>query len=171
MAGLQVSGLRAHPYLCEYCSHRYIQADVGRGARAIMKAIHWRPQLSVGQPSIDQDHKHLIEYLNDLHAVIVAPAFSPVRAAKVLMKLLEYTHDHFAREENIMRKARYPRIEDHMRQHVEAVKAISDMSKAFTGEPTKANALRIYKFTGDWLVHHIIMEDTQLTPFVRGIWM
>lgn len=136
-----------------------------------MGVISWRRQLSVGQPSIDEDHKHLIEYLNELDAALNGRVFSPVRIAKILMKLLEYTHQHFSREEKIMQVVHYPKFDDHVRQHREAVRILSELSDAFTKEPNHHNAERIYKFTAKWLVNHIIMQDTLLTPYVRGVWM
>lgn len=135
-----------------------------------MGAIAWRRQLSVGQPSIDEDHKHLIDYLNELDAALCAPRFQPVRVAKILVKLLEYTKEHFAREERIMQLVHYPRYEDHVRQHHEAVRALSDLSNQFSLDPSHGSAERLYKFTADWLVRHIILQDTQLTPYVRGVW-
>jgi len=136
-----------------------------------MSVITWRRQLSVGQPSIDEDHKHLIEYLNELDAALNSRSFMPVRVAKILMKLLEYTQQHFAREEKIMQAVHYPKFEEHVRQHHEAVRTLSELSAVFTRDPTHQNAERIYTFTADWLVHHIIMQDTQLTPYVRGVWV
>lgn len=135
-----------------------------------MGAIAWRRQLSVGQPSIDDDHKHLIEYLNELDAALNAPRFQPVRVAKILVKLLEYTKEHFAREERIMQMVHYPNYEDHVRQHHLAVKALGDLSNQFSQNPTHQSAEKLYKFTADWLVRHIILQDTQLTPYVRGVW-
>ncbi|MBK4720572.1 hemerythrin family protein [Azospirillum sp. YIM DDC1] len=136
-----------------------------------MGVITWRRQLSVGQPSIDEDHKHLIEYLNELDAALNSRSFMPVRVAKILMKLLEYTQQHFAREEKIMQAVHYPKFEEHVRQHQEAVRTLSELSAVFTRDPTHQNAERIYTFTANWLVHHIIMQDTQLTPYVRGVWV
>jgi len=136
-----------------------------------MGAIAWRRQLSVGQPSIDEDHKHLIAYLNDLDAALGAEVYNPARVAKTLMKLLEYTQQHFRREERMMELVHYPKIEEHKHQHAEAVKAISDLSNTFAREPSHANGERIYAFAAHWLVHHIIMQDTQLTPYVRGVWV
>ncbi|HYH22151.1 MAG TPA: bacteriohemerythrin [Azospirillum sp.] len=135
-----------------------------------MGAIAWRRQLSIGQPSIDEDHKHLIEYLNQLDECLTARVYLPTRVAKTLMKLLEYTKEHFAREEKIMEVVHYPKLEDHKRQHREAVRAISALSETFARDPTHANGEKIYTFTADWLVHHIIMQDTQLAPYVRGVW-
>ncbi len=136
-----------------------------------MGAIAWRRQLGVGQPSIDDDHKHLIEYLNELDAALNARVYMPARVAKTLMKLLEYTQQHFQREEKIMAMVHFPKLEEHKRRHAEAVKAISDLSNIFAKEPTRANGERIYAFTADWLVNHIIMEDTQIAPYVRGVWV
>ncbi len=136
-----------------------------------MAAIHWRRQLSVGQPSIDEDHKHLIDYLNQLDEALHARTFLPAKVAMTLMHLLEYTHEHFAREERIMQMVKYPKFAEHKAQHVYGVKMISQLSAHFTQDPTHANAERIYSFTADWLVNHIILQDTQLTPYVRGVWL
>ncbi len=136
-----------------------------------MSAIEWRKQLAVGHPTIDQDHKDLIEYLNELDIALNAENFVPAHIAKVIIKLLEYTRQHFQREERIMEKVHFTMIESHKKQHVEAVKAISDMAKFFAKEPTRANAKRVYVFIADWLVDHIIMEDMQIAPFLRGVWL
>ena len=136
-----------------------------------MGAIAWRRQLGVGQPAIDEDHKHLIEYLNELDAALNARVYMPARVAKTLMKLLEYTHQHFQREEKIMAMVHFPKLEEHKRRHADAVKAIGDLSNVFAKEPTRVNGERIYTFTADWLVNHIIMEDTQIAPYVRGVWV
>ena len=136
-----------------------------------MGAIAWRRQLGVGQPSIDEDHKHLIEYLNELDTALNAHVYRPQIVAKTLVKLLEYTQQHFRREEKIMEMVHYPKLEDHKRRHAQAVKAIGDLSNTFAKEPTRANGERIYAFTADWLVNHIIMEDTQIAPYVRGVWV
>ncbi len=135
-----------------------------------MSVITWRRQLSVGQPAIDEDHKHLIAYLNELDAALNADRFQPIRVAKILVKLLEYTKEHFAREEKIMQSVQYPKFDDHVAQHREAVRLVSELSNRFSVEPTHENAEKLYKFTADWLVRHIILQDTQLTPYVRGVW-
>ncbi|PWC31347.1 bacteriohemerythrin [Azospirillum sp. TSO35-2] len=135
-----------------------------------MGAITWRRQLSVGQPAIDEDHKHLIEYLNELDAALETPRFQPIRVAKILVKLLEYTKEHFAREERIMQIVHYPKFDEHVAMHREAVRKVSELSSRFSTEPTHENAEKLYKFTADWLVRHIILTDTQLTPYVRGVW-
>lgn len=136
-----------------------------------MGVITWRRQLSVGQPAIDEDHKHLIEYLNQLDAALDAQVYLPSRVAKILVRLLEYTKEHFGREEKLMRMAHYPRLEEHIRQHRECVAKIAALSNEFTKDPSRASGEHIYSFTADWLVRHIIMEDTLLTPYVRGVWL
>ncbi len=136
-----------------------------------MTKIAWRRQMSIGQPTIDEDHKHLINYLNELGEAMDAPKFAAVRVAKVLTALLEYTRDHFAREEKMMQQARYPDLEAHIVKHREAVRVISSLAGSFGNEPNRINAERIYNFTAEWLVRHIIMEDSRLAPYVRGLWI
>ena len=64
----------------------------------------------------------------------------------------------------------YPKFDEHVAMHRAAVQKVSELSNQFSNEPTHENAERLYKFTADWLVRHIILTDTQLTPYVRGVW-
>lgn len=136
-----------------------------------MSRILWRRQMSVGQPVIDEDHKRLIQYLNELGDALEAPRFAPVKVAKVLTGLLEYTHEHFSREERMMELARYPDMAAHVEKHRGAVRAIAALANTFSQEPDHVHAEQIYKFTAEWLIRHIIMEDSRLGPHVRGLWI
>ncbi|HYD31425.1 MAG TPA: bacteriohemerythrin [Azospirillaceae bacterium] len=134
-----------------------------------MAKIVWREKLSVGVEAIDSDHRTLIEHINTLDSAIHAQVYDSRAVAITLLRLIEYTKKHFEREERIMVSVQYPGYIEHHREHVKAVQAIGNLSKHFTEEPTKKNAEHIYQFTTDWLVNHIIMSDTKITPYTKTV--
>ncbi|MBP2311832.1 bacteriohemerythrin [Azospirillum soli] len=133
-----------------------------------MPHIIWRTRMSVGVERIDEDHKQLIRHLNDLDLAINHARYDPKLVARTLLHLFEYTKTHFDREEKLMLAVDYPGYEDHKKLHDTAKKALHDISAEFMQHPTKQAAERIYDFTADWLVHHIVMVDTKLTPYIVG---
>ena len=57
--------------------------------------IEWRVEMAVGVPSIDEDHKVLINIINEFECCQTL-----VCAEKTAKKLFNYTKSHFKREEN-----------------------------------------------------------------------
>ncbi|WP_448203232.1 bacteriohemerythrin [Azospirillum sp. sgz302134] len=133
-----------------------------------MPHIVWRSRMSVGIERIDEDHKQLIRLLNDLDLAINQTSFDPKLAAQTLLRLFEYTKNHFDREEMLMRAVEFPGFPEHKRMHDSAKKTLQDVSSDFMEHPSKAAAERIYSFTADWLVHHILIEDMKLMPCIVG---
>ncbi len=133
-----------------------------------MPHIAWRSRMSVGVDRIDEDHKRLIRHLNDLDQAINQARYDARLVAHTILHLFEYTKSHFDREEKLMLAVDYPGYADHKTLHDTAKRALHDISAEFMNTPTKVAAGRIYDFTADWLVHHIIMVDTKITPYIVG---
>ncbi|WP_172822295.1 bacteriohemerythrin [Magnetospirillum moscoviense] len=69
-------------------------------------SIAWRDAMSVGDAAIDADHRHLIGLVNSFKAAVAAE-IDHKRAARVLLALMDYTTEHFAREEALQKEVRY----------------------------------------------------------------
>jgi hemerythrin len=136
-----------------------------------MTKILWRPQLAVGIEAIDHDHKILIRYINDLDAAIHTDRFNTKTVARTLVRLIEYTREHFEREEQAMRKVHYPHYDEHIAEHRKCVDAIQDLCHEFIAKPDRVSAEHLYQFATDWLINHIILVDMRMAPYVRGVWV
>ena len=67
--------------------------------------IMWRDQISVGNDAIDQDHKYLICLINSVELALSHE--DTVKHLPIFIgQLVEYTKEHFIREEEIQKKAR-----------------------------------------------------------------
>lgn len=81
-----------------------------------MSRLQWRDEFSVGIAEIDHEHRELIELINGLQ--------KNLRARDDVDKILESLGEiyaqiaaHFALEERMMRKTRYPAYAEHKEDH------------------------------------------------------
>jgi len=81
-----------------------------------MSRLQWRDEFSVGIAEIDHEHRELIELINGLQ--------KDLRARDDVDKILESLGEiyaqiaaHFALEERMMRKTRYPAYAEHKEDH------------------------------------------------------
>jgi hemerythrin len=134
-----------------------------------MPFMTWTDQLSVGVPSIDNQHSVLIETLNELHAAMMKGKARAI-AGDLLKKLVTYTRDHFAAEEAMMQAAGYPGLATHRLKHKELTKQVEEyVARYESGDITLS--VQLLSFLSDWLSTHIQGEDKAYGPWLieRGV--
>lgn len=126
-----------------------------------MALFEWNDMFSVGVASIDQQHKKLIDYVNQLHdAMMEGKANDEV--APILDGLISYTATHFAHEEMYFDKFGYEETAEHKQLHQDLVAQVMDFKGKFdSGEVTLSSDLM--EFLKDWLMNHIMQEDKKYT--------
>lgn len=121
--------------------------------------IHWTEALSVKVSSMDNDHRVLIDLINQLAS---AEKIGNRRIAEsVLDELINYTIDHFNREEQFLQEVGYPFDEliTHKLQHASFTETIQDIRWQYLhGFRPKINR-EVLLFLRDWLSKHILVED------------
>lgn len=129
-----------------------------------MPNIVWSPQLAIGNPKIDDEHKELIRIAN---SVLRALNEGRDRAefGKLLHALREYTVLHFNNEEEFMRSINYPDILQHMDEHTELKRKVKDFqNELFRGQ--KINVTRMRDMLKEWLIGHILNRDIKIKTFI-----
>ena len=71
-----------------------------------MPLMTWTDSMSVGVKVLDDDHKKLVDMVNELHDGILE-GHRHEALAHVLDQLVHYTKVHFAREEQLFDKTKY----------------------------------------------------------------
>lgn len=128
-----------------------------------MAYITWDEQYSVGVKEIDNQHKKLVELVNNLHEAMKQGKGRDIMS-KVLASLIDYTASHFATEEKYMTQFNYPHFASHKLEHQNLVKQVLDFQKDYESGKL-AITLDIMKFLKDWLVNHIQGTDKKFGPF------
>jgi hemerythrin len=124
--------------------------------------------MSVGDPTVDADHKHLVEMINVFEAAIVG-VIDHKKVARVLLGLVEYTGEHFKREEELQLKIRYPYHESHRHGHRDVLKQLTGIVQLYTkakGDERDKMIRGLGTFLREWLVDHIIQSDLRMKPYI-----
>ena len=137
--------------------------------------IVWRNAFSIGDPSIDANHRHLLVLINAVENVLkIEQPLSLLLTA--LDELEAYTREHFAREELLMINLQYARYDGHKAAHLELIEQLNDAAKPIRelGDGASQSTLAVPEDVRDnliglirhWLVDHIIKEDMLLKPLL-----
>ena len=119
--------------------------------------LEWSDQLSVGIQEIDEQHKVLVDLLNQLHQAILHHHGGEV-TGQIMDQLCEYTKIHFAVEESILRILDYPDYANHKKHHEQLLTQVQDLrTKMESGD--HSISFELLHFLKKWLTIHIMEED------------
>ncbi|HEY5993953.1 MAG TPA: bacteriohemerythrin [Gallionellaceae bacterium] len=130
-----------------------------------MAYMQWTEDLETGIQVIDDQHKRIIGYINELHHASETGSAAEVK--EVLEGLLDYTVTHFQFEEELQAKAGYPFLKAHQRVHEIFMKRIATFrERANKGENIIPELLSMLKV---WLSSHIKGDDRDYVESVKKI--
>jgi len=122
-----------------------------------MSCVSWGTHLSVGVKASDDDHKRLIELINQLSEGMNRGHGKEI-VGKALDELISYTRYHFAREEEFFERTGYPEAVDHKREHRELVEQAFELQSRYNSGETGL-AIETLEILKDWLTIHIQGTD------------
>jgi hemerythrin len=127
--------------------------------------ILWENSYSVGNDTIDTQHKIFISIINELYESFVDQTTS-IKLVEIIDKLIDYSNYHFKTEEELIVKHNYPDIEAHMAAH----DAFRIKMQEFRDE-VKSNksslTFQLMNYLRNWLLLHLKDEDQQYATFIR----
>lgn len=130
-----------------------------------MSFFQWNESLSVGISQIDQQHKKLVELVNQLFTAMSEGKGNDV-LDKVLAELVGYTRSHFSTEERLMQQHGYPALAAHQSEHKAFTDKVGVMVSEFkSGKVALSN--KVSAFLRDWLKGHIMGTDKKYAPFLQ----
>ncbi|TQV85357.1 bacteriohemerythrin [Aliikangiella coralliicola] len=130
-----------------------------------MSLIQWSHQYSIGIPSIDAQHKNLVEMINRLNIAMAQGETASV-VANILAGLTEYTRVHFAFEESLFEQYGYPETKEHIQKHSRLIARVEQFKIDFEQDASGAISLEIMQFLTHWLTGHIQKSDRAYANFL-----
>ena len=127
----------------------------------------WSDEYSIGIGDIDEQHKGFFRATHRLYDHILN-----CEGEKAVEETLEFLRDyamrHFQDEEAFMRKYGFPGLERHRQLHVEFVEALEMLLDDLkVAGPSQDLADRALEISQDWLIDHIVDEDTQYATYIQ----
>ena len=130
-----------------------------------MAYFKWADDLVIDNGAIDQDHRQLVDLVNELHTATNLGRGQEI-VSKILDALIGYTADHFQREENLMVASKFPNLANHKLGHDQFMEDICSLQNKFTaGSLTVASQLSTV--LRDWLSIHIRRDDKEIKIFLQ----
>ena len=131
-----------------------------------MAQFVWQEKFSVGIPTIDREHKQLVELLNELLEAMQAGHGQDV-LKDVLNKLVGYTASHFKNEERLMQQCGYPGFAEHKAKHDAMTAKVLDLQQK-VNSGSHGVTLEVGNFLRGWLNKHILETDMDYSPSMKA---
>lgn len=126
-----------------------------------MSLITWSDDFSVNIKEIDNQHRQLIELINQLQRAMREGKGANV-LNDILQRLIDYTDYHFSTEERLMEAYNYPGFVNHRAQHQALTRKVQEFQRQYRQNPTGLS-VQLLNFLKEWLTEHILKSDKQYT--------
>ncbi len=133
-----------------------------------MAMITWTKELGVAISEFDDDHRRLIELINNLWDASEHRGGHEVLDG-IFGQLADYTRDHFAREEDLFAKWDYPGAANHAEAHRKLVVTLDELRAKFRQSRSQLVADDVFDFLREWLIKHILGDDGLYGTFFRHL--
>ncbi len=131
-----------------------------------MALLTWNETYSVKIKKFDDQHRKLIDLINQLHDAMLVGKGKDVMGS-VLNSLVDYTKTHFAAEETLMKLHGYPDYEQHKKEHNVLVMQVLDVQRQLREGKTPITQAIMF-FLKEWLQQHIQGNDKKYGPCLNG---
>ncbi len=134
-----------------------------------MQTYIWNESFVTGIDSIDEQHKRLVDLINQLGAIQTAPSQDRQAVEEVFRQLVDYANVHFRDEEQLMRDAgiEETHFKHHVRIHREFINQVKVIWQARNLMSSPAETL--HGFLSAWLSYHILGEDQAIVRTMRSL--
>ena len=130
-----------------------------------MALISWKHEFNIGIPSIDAEHRQLIDLINEVHDRLTDEK-RPFQVEDFLGEIHARIAAHFALEEKWMKDNDYDQYQGHKADHEKLLDDIRDIMDACDDkenfdEETLSDRL------SDWFTGHFATRDARLHRFLN----
>ncbi len=127
--------------------------------------IAWTPAFETGIEKIDDQHRHLVDLINNFDAAAQGGRGRRVMG-ELLDDLLGYTQEHFADEEKYLESVGYEKLDYHRALHRQLVQKLELVQFEFkSGERKVTKDMR--DLLAYWVTSHILRDDLEYAAATR----
>jgi len=123
--------------------------------------VTWSATYSVGIKTIDDQHKMLLNLVNDMYNHVTDDKKAEQAYFQdIIRQAVNYVKIHFATEEKIMRAVKFQGYPEHKRAHDSFILSVVDTIRDFK-DGKKVTLISFTHFLKDWILSHIAIMDKQ----------
>jgi len=130
-----------------------------------MAYMNWKAIYSVHIAVIDEQHKKLIDMINELHDAM-KEGRGRALISLVLKEMIAYASSHFATEEDYMSRFAFQGYAVHKAEHGAFTAKVLDFQREYN-RGSISLTFDVMDFLENWLVKHIQGTDKQYALFLN----
>lgn len=121
-----------------------------------MERFEWKEKFSVHIKVMDEHHKKLLGYFDELQKEVAA-GDATSKVEETLLALIEYTDLHFIEEVRLLKALNYPELTVQINQHAYFTNEVNEMYEQFKLGTLPSQS--VLAFLSNWFIDHIMQED------------
>ena len=127
----------------------------------------WDPSFSVGHDLMDNQHKHLLSICSRVARMVDDESHAAtLQFHEALHDRADYTRNHFAAEEALLRDCSYTHLDAHVAEHSDCLTRLTDFLYAASHGVIAKNEL--HDFLVNWWANHVSSSDLQYAAYLRS---
>jgi hemerythrin len=131
--------------------------------------VEWNARYATGIPLIDDQHKELVRLTNQLYEACLTGDDNAEEVFKEAMsEMVDYVHFHFAAEEKLLERVKFPVMICHKKQHETLIKEILEAAKNYK-EGKKYVPNNFARLLKDWILTHIAVSDQAYMTYIMDL--
>ncbi len=131
-----------------------------------MQPIPWKEQFKVGVEKIDEQHRHLLDIINQIIESIEKNSEWKTTAT-IIDSLINYAYNHFSTEERYMMESGYPELQEHVALHLEFIRKVFAMSEEVTLKGAVVQR-EMLSYVTSWYTNHVLGVDRKYMPYLEA---
>ena len=129
----------------------------------------WNSSYSIGIPIIDRQHEEIFDIYDQIVSISdLQKKYQDDEIKKVLYNLEDFLKVHFKIEEELLIKANYPHIEQHIQQHQYFIEKVDEFVLSFQSDNPFLLKI-ILDFLKKWLLSHIMHSDFVYKDYIAPV--
>jgi hemerythrin len=130
-------------------------------------SVAWSENLRIGVPAVDAQHRELFSRVATFETALGRGDARRIDEAFAFLR--EYALVHFACEEQLMRDAAYPALDEHRAAHLQFAERLAALVRDREGGAAGAFlGLRARNWIVVWLLDHVAGTDQALGRYLRA---
>jgi len=132
-----------------------------------MSFLEWSPKYELGIDVVDEQHERLFHIVNSLYDSVVNGEEQNV-LGEILDELIDYTVYHFETEEEKFEHYRYPKLQEHKKEHNDLTQQVLELQKKFYNHELTIT-YDVLDFLSEWLKDHTTNSDYEFATYYKKI--
>ncbi len=128
----------------------------------VISYVAWNNFYSVGDPTLDWQHKQIVDIINELYEAMQNDS-DRVVVKSILDSLLKYTLSHFKYEEQVLKDHKYPDLMSHVALHGK----IRQKTRELQEQADLVKGHGMLHFLAEWWVGHIRHLHKKYMPYLE----